>query len=219
MFVNHMFVKAGENPPSPGACLYEYLVGANGIHVRAHRPGLAVTIPLGESTSDPVRGLENIETYVRLTDKIPYRLIEQILLRSLLHLPNERLFYLLPDPWRLVEPAAMATPGSVHPVDGFNQAAQAALVEIHSHGHLAAFWSGTDNKDETGLRLYGVLGGLPNRPTLRMRVGVYGHWYEIDLMDICDVSDDSPLWPPAEPIEAEPVEALYVDLKDVGGEL
>jgi PRTRC genetic system protein A len=173
--------------------MYEYVVGSNGIFVRAERPYLKVMIPLSMTFSlSPVRGLAELHPYVEMYSPVPYDLLQSIVQISMAHLPNEHLFYLVPTRptafsrvvWKLIEPPAVATPGSVHPVDPSNPDSLEALLEIHSHGHLQAFWSGADNQDEIGFKLYGVLGELPNNPTLRLRVGVYGHWWEIDPSEI-----------------------------------
>lgn len=55
------------------------------------------------------------------------------------------------------------------------------ILEIHSHGKMPAYWSATDNRDEQGACLYGVMGRLDNRPQVRLRVGVYGYWQELSL--------------------------------------
>ncbi len=41
---------------------------------------------------------------------------------------------------------------------------------------MPAFWSATDNHDEQGIRLYGVMGRLDSVPEMKLRVGVCGHW-------------------------------------------
>ena len=57
---------------------------------------------------------------------------------------------------------------------------ESAVLEFHSHGRMAAFFSGTDDRDEQGFRLYGVAGKLDRmEPELRLRVGVYGHFQEV----------------------------------------
>ncbi len=46
-----------------------------------------------------------------------------------------------------------------------------ALVEVHSHHALPAYFSGTDDRDETARRVYGVLGRLDTpSPELALRV-------------------------------------------------
>mgnify|MGYP000858271742 CR=1 FL=1 len=44
---------------------------------------------------------------------------------------------------------------------------------------LAAKFSGTDDADEVGFRLYAVIGRLPDKSEIRLRVGVYGQFWEV----------------------------------------
>lgn len=73
----------------------------------------------------------------------------------------------------LMRPRQVATPGSVTSA-GLDD--PTTLLELHSHGNMPAFWSSTDDRDEQGIRLYGVMGRLDTQPELKLRVGVCGHW-------------------------------------------
>lgn len=53
------------------------------------------------------------------------------------------------------------------------------VMDLHSHCELAAFFSSTDNADEQGFRLYGVIGNIFTRPTARFRVGLYGDFWTV----------------------------------------
>ena len=60
------------------------------------------------------------------------------------------------------------------------------ILECHSHGQAAAFFSGADDRDEQSLRLYGVVGrGPDDQPSLLLRIGIYGHYYPLALHRIC----------------------------------
>ena len=48
---------------------------------------------------------------------------------------------------------------------------------------MRAYFSDTDNRDETGFRIYGVMGEIFSNPQIRMRVGIYGHFYETATTD------------------------------------
>ena len=55
------------------------------------------------------------------------------------------------------------------------------VAEFHSHGTSRAFFSATDDRDEQGFRIYGVVGRLDDPlPELSLRVGVYGHFAPLD---------------------------------------
>src|SRR5439155_12507382 len=46
-----------------------------------------------------------------------------------------------------------------------------AIVEVHSHHAMRAYFSATDDRDETGRRIYGVLGRLDGpQPEIALRV-------------------------------------------------
>ena len=74
--------------------------------------------------------------------------------------------------YRLVVPEQVGTASSLtyRPPAG-------VVAEFHSHGRGRAFFSATDDRDEQGLRIYGVVGRLDTlRPELSLRVRVYGHF-------------------------------------------
>ena len=61
------------------------------------------------------------------------------------------------------------------------------VAEFHSHGSSRAFFSATDDRDEQGFRIYGVVGRLDDpRPELSLRVGVYGHFTPLDWPPVFD---------------------------------
>lgn len=58
-------------------------------------------------------------------------------------------------------------------------------MEIHSHNHMAAEFSVTDNKDEKVTRLYTVVGRLNKLyPDINTRISVGGKYVEIDPADV-----------------------------------
>ena len=64
------------------------------------------------------------------------------------------------------------------------------VAEFHSHGSARAFFSATDDRDEQGFRIYGVVGRLDTlRPELRLRVGVYGHFAPVEWPQVFDGPD------------------------------
>ena len=74
----------------------------------------------------------------------------------------------------------MGTAGSLsyEPVQGH-------VAEFHSHGRMRAFFSATDDRDEQGFRIYGVVGQVDQAaPRIALRVGIYGHFQELRLEDV-----------------------------------
>jgi PRTRC genetic system protein A len=186
MIVDYTFFQDGQQwPPTLPACLYQYVVGQNGVFVRAWRRGLSACI-WSSAFSEPIRGLGIVEPHVHVPEKVPARFLIEILARSQEAAPNEILFYLeyRPDldrisPWKGVIPHQVRSPGGVRPVDPFNPNAKDALIEVHSHHSMSAFFSKTDDRDETGFRVYAVLGRVKEQPEISVRIGIYGHFWQI----------------------------------------
>ena len=62
------------------------------------------------------------------------------------------------------------------------------VADVHSHGCYHAFWSRQDNADEKGTRIFGVMGGFPNKETYNecFRLGCGGYFSTLQLLDIVD---------------------------------
>lgn len=59
------------------------------------------------------------------------------------------------------------------------------LVDLHSHHEMYAYFSHTDDRDDTGLSVSGVVGRLnTDRPQLTLRANVYGHRQHIPVLEI-----------------------------------
>ena len=186
MFVDYLFAHSPELPPLPDGVLYQYVVGQNGVFVRAERPGLSALI-WSSAFYEPLRGLALVKPYVRLVEPVYASLLEDMLEWSRRAEPNEILFYLkyqqlaFVRPWQMVVPNQVGSLAGVYPLDPFNPSAKDALVEVHSHVHMDAFFSNTDDRDETGFRLYAVLGRIFDRPVINVRIGIYGHFWNIPV--------------------------------------
>ena len=163
--------------------LYEYLTGANGVFIHAKRQGMEVMIPVMTSYEKPIiRGLEIIKPFVKIPGLVPAGHLQTILRFSRFKCPDEVLFYILHDVkgWKTLLPAQHATHGSVKPDDAFNLHSTRAIVEMHSHNTMSAHFSSMDDVDETGFKLFAVVGRIDQeRVELQVRVGVYGHFYNI----------------------------------------
>lgn len=177
--------------------LYRYLVAGNGVFLQARREDLEVSIPLGDGCD--VRGLVDASGEVTLrAPRVPARLVRRCFDRARATCveagtPREILFYLRFDPdaaaWELTEPEQVAMHSSVRPVDPSDASCSAALIELHSHHEMRAFWSSTDNRDEQGFKLYAVMGEIFTTPTLRVRVGVYGYFYELLASEVFEMPE------------------------------
>ena len=146
---------------------YDYVLGSGGLYVQSQGAHLTARVPVA---SCEVRGLAPVAEKLQLTHgSIPARLFE-LGLRWFQDAPDtERLFAVRwhGDAHRLVVPpqAGTATRLAYRPPAG-------VVAEFHSHGGSRAFFSATDDRDEQGFRIYGVVGRLDApQPELSLRVG------------------------------------------------
>ena len=183
--VDYVAATAWPLPPIQAA-MYEYVVASNGVFVRGQRTGLRVMLPVIASPPTPLRGLVPVEPFVQIDHpRIPAELVDEMLEAALAAKdddlkPVEVLFHLSWD----ASGARLAMPPQERGVAfvrliGPTPSYETAVVEVHSHHGMAACFSSTDDADETGFRVFGVLGEIYTQPTLRVRVGLYGHYWEI----------------------------------------
>ena len=159
---------------------YDYVLGSGGLYVQSESAHLTARVPVAPCE---VRGLAPVAEKLQLTHgPIPARLFEL------------GLGWFQDDPdtvrwdgdgYRLVVPpqAGTATRLAYLPPAGM-------VAEFHSHGSSRAFFSATDDRDERGFRIYGVVGRLDTPlPELSLRVGVYGHFAPVDWLQVFDGPD------------------------------
>ena len=159
---------------------YDYVLGSGGLYVQSESAHLTARVTVAPG---PVRGLAPVAEKVALSHgPIPARVFE-LGLRWFQDDPDtERLFAVRwdGDAYRLVVPpqAGTATRLAYQPPAG-------VVAEFHSHGSSRAFFSATDDRDEQGFRIYGVVGRLDAPlPELRLQVGVYGHFAPVDWSQV-----------------------------------
>ena len=159
---------------------YDYVLGAGGLYVQSENAHLAVRVLL---VPCEVRGLEPVYEKMALSHgPIPANLFE-LGLRWLRTDPDTERFFAVcwdGEVYQLVVPPQAGTSTSVayRPPEG-------VVVEFHSHGSSRAFFSATDDRDEQGFRIYGVVGRLNTpRPELSLRLGVYGHFAPVDWSQV-----------------------------------
>jgi len=171
-----------EGPIGEVGLYYDYLVAQNGLFLRADNPLLRATICISPAE---IRGLSPLEERIELVHgKIPqalYHLALSVMLSS-----RDREQYLAitwEDEYHLRMPPQERNTASVR----YHRLPN-SVVDIHSHAHMGAFFSLTDNEDEQGLSLYMVIGKLDTLiPEVEIRLGVYGYHIPLNLEEIFDV--------------------------------
>ena len=159
---------------------YDYIVASNGVFIDAESPLMAARIPVADCE---IRGLAPIETKVTLTyGSIPQRFFDLALNLFLTDISSEHYVAIVGDAgYRFYIPVQDKSAGSV-----VYEVESSVILEMHSHGRMGAWFSATDNHDEAGMKLYGVVGKLDATPIVKLRVGVYGYFHELSWKDVFD---------------------------------
>ena len=177
---------------------YDYVLGSGGVYVQSQSADLTARVVVAPCT---VRGLAPVDEKVALAHgPILARLFEKGMRWFQAAPDTERLFAVRWDgrAYRLVLPAQAGSASSLtyRPPAG-------VVAEFHSHGSSRAFFSATDDRDEQGFRIYGVVGRLDTPlPELRLRVGVYGHFAPVDWSQVFGGPDPGVLLMGEEPESA-----------------
>ena len=166
---------------------YDYVVAGNGVYVQAESELLTARVRVAGCE---IRGLRPTTPKLHL----PHGRVPPALLAMGIHWMQQK-----PDTERYfairwngreyvpVIPEQSGTGASLR-----YKTPESAVMEFHSHCRMAAFFSQTDDHDEQGFRIYGVVGRLNRpQPTVALRVGVYGNFQEIQVPDVFEVDAGS----------------------------
>jgi PRTRC genetic system protein A len=161
----------------------DYVVAGNGLFVRAENSIMAACVPAAKNHHRMNFGLNIQLAYLRLkVPKVPEHLLWGIYAQAHSMLPSEAMFQFvhrqqlaIDAGWSWIFPQQTGEPSAVEYAD-----TATAAIDLHSHGNLFAFYSGTDDADELGFRLYCVIGEIATNPHIICRVGIYGHTYPVN---------------------------------------
>ena len=180
---------------APGA-LYSYLLAGDGVYLVAERGEIGVSFRVAAAQ---VRGLEPAAEFFKFRlPRVPEVVVQEVFDAALRWAAEgkECLWHLSYSPmnpwndgWLVEEPEQERTAATCRPLES-GGSHDRAILEIHSHHSMAARFSSQDDADETGFRLYAVIGRLPNRPEIRLRVGVYGQFWEIPAIWVMELPED-----------------------------
>jgi PRTRC genetic system protein A len=181
--------------PSSGSALTYYLAG-NGIFVSAVRPSIQILMPICLS-NQRIKGLPHLTPYLNVTPRIPKELLLKVWRSSCNACTESNVeilfhFHKQDTEWKLQTPEQTQNTNSCQPTESGSHASHHhAVAEIHSHAAMPAFFSSTDNADETGFRIYGVLGRVnTTKPEIQMRVGLFQHCWNIPAKTVFDIEPD-----------------------------
>ena len=161
---------------------FDYVLGAGGLYVQSKSAHLTARIL---TASAEVRGLAPVSEKLELAHGLIPAHVFELGLGWMLAAPRTERFFAIRwdgDAYRLVVPPQEGTESSLT-----YQPPQGVIAEFHSHGRHGAFFSATDDRDEQGFRIYGVVGRLHDPlPELTLRVGIYGHFAPLEWAQAFD---------------------------------
>lgn len=159
---------------------YDYVMASNGLFIEAEGKLIAARVPVAECE---VRGLAPLEPKVVLRHgRIPQRLFDLAISVMMVDVTKERYVAVSwNDGYHIYTPEQKIEEAKVE-----YQMGDSIALDLHSHGKVEAMFSLKDNKDETGMKLYGVVGNLDKSPVVQLRVGVYGYFYPVPWGDVFD---------------------------------
>jgi len=157
---------------------FDYVLAENGVFIEAEGPFFAARVPVANAD---IRGLAPLEPALVLRHGLIPQHLFDLGLSSMLVDPSMERYVAVTwnDGYHIHVPEQEAGATSTKYLVSDN-----TVIDLHSHGGMSAWFSGTDNEDELGLKIFGVVGRLPGRPQLRLRVGIYGYHHPVSWDEV-----------------------------------
>lgn len=211
---HHVATEACPLPPAqPGIT---WIWAANGIWKRGVSETLDLLIPVGMSWHAP--GLARMLPHARFRDlfgRLPGAALAPLLQHAqqatdgrTIARPIEQQYFITyraDRPWKPIRVAVPSQQASAGHVTYQTGVPGRILVDVHSHHQMAAYFSGTDDRDDTGLSVSAVIGQIYTCPTIVVRLNVYGHRWRVPAGLVFDH-----LGPFVEPVWEEEPDAIAV---------
>jgi PRTRC genetic system protein A len=180
--------------PLPEACPgITWIWAANGVYKRGVSAELDLMIPVGISW--PAPGLASLMPHVRWrswAQRLPGAFLGPVLEDArqagegdrVLRPIEKQYFFVWRNGVRVVAPRGQdASAGHVRyamPESG------PVLLDLHSHHGMDAYFSATDDRDDTGLSVSAVIGKIYTEPTIVIRINVFGQRWAVPALAIFD---------------------------------
>jgi PRTRC genetic system protein A len=182
-----------------------YVIGADGLYmVRKNRVGLFTTrvaetngakIPLVGNGEQPVEGFT-----MTIEDRIPHQfLLQTVAFFKEVYEKKKgaeavvQIFYNAEGKEYFFNIDTQGVSGGKAEMDrnAELETNHILVADIHSHNHMGAFFSGTDNADEKEARIYGVMGKVNTPwPEMLFRAGDgKGGWIQLNPFDVFETPD------------------------------
>lgn len=172
------------DPRLPKNKAYGYVMAGNGVFKYADNEHIEAAIQVAECK---IKGLPILRPCARLRHDLKLRgnLLFDILKDAKAAGGVETMYQIEMDVYNgnaIVKKPNQS--GSATRVHFSENPSQNIVLDIHSHANMDAFFSSTDNRDEQGFRFYGVIGNIFTHPTLKLRIGIYGDYANVPILDL-----------------------------------
>ena len=160
---------------------YDYIMESGGVSIQAKNNQVTARIPIANVK---IKGLAPVAPKLELVGgPIPAEVFDKCLDWLLMEPERERFASIVYNPVEGENEYMMVVPGQQGTRASVSYEPQPRTVfEMHSHGTMKAFFSGTDTQDEQGLAIYAVVGNLDYMgvgASLAIRLGVYGYYLDL----------------------------------------
>jgi hypothetical protein len=162
---------------------YNYRLAGNGLFIMTLGQHIEAQIKIAEIS---IRGLTKADSFINLRHgRVPQRFWDLALSVMLADPEREKYVGIIWKDGRydIYYPEQTGTGSGVE-----YRAAENVVVELHSHPGMPPCFSSIDDKDEQGLKIYGVVGlrpaNLPLYPSVNLRIGVYGYWMPVTWEEV-----------------------------------
>lgn len=190
--VNHHVATPAEPLPPPRNGI-TWIWAANGVYKRGVSTDLDLMIPVGISW--PAPGLAHLLPHVRFStwpDRLPGVLLAPLLEDArhaaagdvVLRPIEKQYFFIWREGVKVVAPRGQDA-SAVHLRYAMPQSGP-VLLDLHSHHGMEAYFSATDDRDDTGLSVSAVIGNIYTRPTIVVRINVFGQRWDVPALMIFD---------------------------------
>lgn len=182
MAVVGYLVNHPDGPLGEKGLYYNYITASNGLFIEAENQLISARIPIAECN---VRGLAPLKKKITfLYGSIPQRFFDLTLSLFLSDINKEHYVAVIGDAgYRFYIPVQDRSAGGV-----VYEVGKDIVLEMHSHGVMGSNFSPTDDTDDTGLKIFGVIGNLNKRPVVKLRIGVYGYFCDLSWKEVFDGS-------------------------------
>jgi PRTRC genetic system protein A len=192
--VRHHVVTQGNQTHQCARPGIDWLYAANGLFKRGSSPAIEIQARICAIAAD-VPGLCSLIPYIRWSDwpaRLPGQLLSPLLADAqrastsgTIAQPIEKqYFFVWRDGVRVVAPqnqeASAARVRYAMPQSG------TVLLDLHSHHRMPAFFSSTDDHDDSGLSVSAVIGQIYTRPEIAVRLNIYGHHCPVPALMVFD---------------------------------